>query len=271
MFQLSLCAESLFLHLPFEERVKEINKRGFWAEFWRWPAHPVDKVAADPATRINLMSGCSDGSIVHPDGVAAYLESVYQCVAVAKKLNCRKLMLVTGAVGPRGEIIHAISPHAATMWITAYKALSRVAEIAEKSDLVFMLEPLNTKVDHKGYPLPKVEDAVRLLDEVGSPRVKLLLDVYHAQVEEGNVSQLIRDYGSYLAHVHLADVPGRHEPGTGEINYSRVVEALREVNYQGSIGLEAWPESTDELAISRFRSLFKEAAEQPSAAFGMSA
>jgi hydroxypyruvate isomerase len=271
MSTLSVCAESLFLDLPFEERVREINRRGFPAEFWRWSAHDIDKLADDPATRINIFSGCSLGSMVHPDGVASFLDGVQQAVQLAQKLNCRKLILITGAVGPKGEIIHPISAHPATRWITAYKTLCQVADIAEKFKVVYMLENLNTKVDHAGYPLPHVEDAVRLLEEVGSPRVRLLLDLYHAQVEEGNIIQLIRDYGKFIGHVHVADVPGRHEPGTGEINYPKVVQALREIKYEGDIGLEAWAESSDDLAVSRFQSIFGDQMERSASAPGVSA
>jgi hydroxypyruvate isomerase len=271
MFTLSVCAEALFLDLPFEIRVREINRRGFAAEFWRWSTHDIDKLADDPTTRINIFSGCSTGSMVHPDGVASFLDGVREGVQVAQRLNCRKLILITGAVGPAGEIIHPISTHPATMWITAYKSLCEVAEIANKFEVTYMLEHLNTKVDHAGYPLPRVEDAVRLLQEVGSPRIKLLLDAYHAQVEEGNIIQLIRDYGKFIGHVHVADVPGRHEPGTGEINYPRVASALREIKYAGDIGLEAWAESSGEVALNRFQSIFSDETERPATASGIPA
>ncbi len=118
------------------------------------------------------------------------------------------------------------------------------------------IESLNTKVDHAGYPIPRVEDAARLVEAVGSPRVKMLCDIYHVQVEEGNVIQNLRDYGDFIAHVHVADVPGRHEPGTGEIYYPRVVQALHDINYEGTVGLEAWPEGDDLEALDRFRELF---------------
>jgi hydroxypyruvate isomerase len=76
------------------------------------------------------------------------------------------------------------------------------------------------------------------------------------QVEEGSVTQAIRDYGSLLAYVHVADVPGRHEPGTGEINYPHVVSALHDAGYQGTVGLEAYPADSDEKALEQFRGLF---------------
>ena len=131
-----------------------------------------------------------------------------------------------------------------------------MAELAEKYGVVYNLEQLNTKVDHAGYPLRYAEDVVRLIDEVGSPRIKLLLDIYHVQIEEGNVIQVIRDCKDHLGYVHVADVPGRHEPGTGEINFPRVAQALRKVGYEGTVGLEAFPESDAHRALDRFREVF---------------
>ena len=98
------------------------------------------------------------------------------------------------------------------------------AEIGEEHGLVYVLEHLNTKVDHAGYPLPNVEDVAELITAVDSPNLRMLLDVYHAQVQEGNVTALISEYGHLLGHVHVADAPGCHEPGTGEVRWARVFE-----------------------------------------------
>jgi hydroxypyruvate isomerase len=185
-----------------------------------------------------------------------FLSGVEQTLLVAQKLRCRELVLSTGEINDKGQVVHSIASHPATRWITAYKGLCRIAELAEKHDVTYSLEPLNTKVDHAGYPLPRAEDAVRLIEAVGSRRIRLLLDVYHAQIEEGNVTQIIRDFGKFLGYVHVADVPGRHEPGTGEINYPHIVRALRDVGYDGAVALEAFPESDSYRAMTRFREVF---------------
>jgi hydroxypyruvate isomerase len=142
------------------------------------------------------------------------------------------------------------------MWITAYRALSRLAELAEEHGVTYHLEHLNTRLDHPGFPLARVEDAVRLVEQVGSPRIRLLLDVYHAQVQEGNLLETIRAAAPFAGHVHVADVPGRHEPGTGEINYAAVATALHETGYQGVVALEAYPRDDAETALERFRAAF---------------
>ena len=150
-------------------------------------------------------------------------------------------MLSTGEIDDQGRIVHAIAANPITRWITAYKGLCQIAELAEKHDVIYSLEPLNTKTDHAGYPLARTEDAARLVEEVGSPRIRLLLDVYHTQIEEGNVTQVIRDFGKLVGYVHVADVPGRHEPGTGEINYPHVVQTLREIGYRESSDWKRFP------------------------------
>lgn len=256
MFRLSVCAETVFPKLPLAERAKAIARAGFLVEFWSWQDRGLEAIAAEASIRISAFPGYMGGSMVHPAGVATFLEGVRRSLAFAGKVRCRELFLSTGEISHEGKVVHPIAAHAATRWITAYKVLSQVAELAEKYGVVYYLEPLNTKVDHAGYPLRYVEDVVRLLDEVGSQRVKLLLDIYHVQVEEGNVTQVIRDYEKIIGYVHVADVPGRHEPGTGEINYPHVAQTLRDVGYEGTVGLEAFPEGDDYLAMTRFREVF---------------
>ena len=84
-------------------------------------------------------------------------------------------------------------------------------------------------------------------------------DIYHSEVEEGNVAQLLRDYHPYIGHIHVADVPGRHEPGTGQLNYPFVARVLREVGYEGAVGMEAYPLGDSHQALDRFRAAFSEA------------
>lgn len=260
MFDLSICVEPIFENLPLEQRVKEVNQRGFLAEFWAWTNYStdaIDLIATNSDSRICIFGGSTDGSIVHPGHSEAYLDGLEKSAVVAKKLRSKKLITTTGYLGPKGEVIHPIADHPGSIWITAYKTLCRAAEIAERFDLVICLENLNTKVDHAGYPLSRVSDTAQLVEAVGSPRIRMLFDIYHAQVEEGNIIQSLRDYVDLIAHIHVADVPGRHEPGTGEINYPQVAQTLRDSGYEGTIGLEAWPAKNDQLALDCFRKAFE--------------
>jgi len=256
MFQLSVCSGNVLQNLPFLERVREIARAGFLIDLWGWDDDALDEIAADSNITIGAMPGWGPGSMVHPDGVETFFEGVRRNLEVAARIGCRNLAIATGEISAEGKVVHQIASHPGTLWITAYKCMCRLAELAEQHDVTFSFEVLNTKVDHAGYPLPLIEDGLRLVEQVGSPRIKLLFDIYHAQIEEGNVIELIRHTADYLGYVHVADVPGRHEPGTGEINYPQVAQALRDVGYTGHVGMEAFPESDDYQAMERFRTAF---------------
>lgn len=256
MYRLSVCAGTVFKQLPFETRVREIARAGFIVDFWDIAESALDAIAADPDIQIGSIPGWLGGSMVHPDGTATYLAGVAQQLEVAKRVGCKDLAICTGQMNEQGHIVHAVAEHPASFWISAYKTLCRVAELAEKRDVTFHLEQLNTKVDHPGYPFPHTEDVVRLIDQVGSRRVRLLCDVYHLQIQEGNVIESIRAYYDFIGNVHVADVPGRHEPGTGEINYPAIAELFRQLNYEGVIGLEAFAKGDDAAAMARFREVF---------------
>ena len=241
MYCLSVCADTVFLALPFLERAKRISACGFLVEFWNWAGRDIDALARDPGIRISAFTGYTKGSMLHPDGIANFIAGVRASLEVAKQLRCRSLFLSPGELDSNGQVSHKIASHPATRWISAYKTLCQIAELAEREDVVYNLEHLNTKVDHPGFAFSRVEDAMNLLEEVGSSRIKLLLDVYHAQIEEGNVVSIIRQCRDHIGHVHIADVPGRHEPGTGEINYGNIYRKLAQLNYRHVAAMEFKP------------------------------
>jgi hydroxypyruvate isomerase len=256
MYSLSVCADTVFVGLPFVERAQRIAADNFLVEFWNWDGREIETIARDPNIRVCAFTGYTRGSMLHPDGVADFLAGVRDSLTIAKRVRCRSLFLSPGELDSRGQVAHKIATHPATKWITAYKTLCLVAELAEKEDVLYNLEHLNTKVDHPGFAFSRVEDVISLLEAVGSPRIKLLLDVYHAQIEEGNLISTILQCQKYIGHVHVADVPGRHEPGSGEINYERIAATFRNLGYCGVIGLEAYPEKDDARAMRRFREAF---------------
>jgi hydroxypyruvate isomerase len=255
MYRLSICADTVLLDLPFEERLPIIHEAGFLVEFWGWKGRKLD-VISQHNIEVCGFSGTQGGSCVHPDGLADYVAGIRESTTVAKKFGASFLVVHGGELGPNGEVVHKISTNPATHWITAYKAMSQLAKLGEENQVTYTLEVLNTRVDHPGYSINIIEDAVRLIKEVGSPHVKILFDIYHTQVEEGNIVQLLRDYHPYIGHIHVADVPGRHEPDTGELNYRFVAGVLRDVGYEGVVGMEAYPLEDSYQAMERFRAAF---------------
>jgi hydroxypyruvate isomerase len=146
------------------------------------------------------------------------------------------------------------------MWQTAVNTLTRTAALGEREGVLFCLENLNTAVDHPGTPFARVADTQALVQTVDSPHLRMNLDLYHAQIGEGNLSQVIRDSIEWVGEVQVADVPGRCEPGTGEINYPAIAAALHAARYIGVVGLEAWALGDSHTALQRFRDAFTQPA-----------
>ena len=130
-----------------------------------------------------------------------------------------------------------------------FDTLHNCADIAEESGIRMNLEALNVTTDHVGNFLTSTQMAAELTAMVGSPLLKILYDVYHMQLNEGSLCDNIRRYAGQIGHVHVADAPGRHEPGTGEINYRAVYSCLAEAGYRGFIGYELFPKTTPAEAV----------------------
>jgi hydroxypyruvate isomerase len=121
---------------------------------------------------------------------------------------------------------------------------------------VFTLENLNTAVDHPGTPFARAADTLALVEAVDHPNLRMNLDLYHAQIGEGNLIELVERAGPAIGEIQVADVPGRREPGTGEVHYPAVAAALRRTEYTGVVGLEAWASGDPDLALDRFAAAF---------------
>jgi len=130
-----------------------------------------------------------------------------------------------------------------------------VATNAEGAGVTLGVEPLNTIVDHPGYYLTSSAEGYEIVETVDSPAVKLLFDIYHQQVSEGNVTRNLTSDIGQVGYVHIADVPGRHEPTTGELNYANVLTALDDAGYDGYVGCEFTPEHDPSAAIENCRNL----------------
>lgn len=135
------------------------------------------------------------------------------------------------------------------------RCLTALAPLGEQEGIVLLLEPLNTLVDHPGYFLTNAREGFAIVEEIGSPNVRLLYDVYHMQIMEGNVTQTILAHLPLVGHLHVADVPGRHEPGTGELHYGNILRALADAGYAGSVGFEFTPQKGTDEALARIAEL----------------
>jgi hydroxypyruvate isomerase len=255
MFDLAVCAEMVFLELPVTERVRRIAELGFQVEIWDWTRRDVDALVGTGA-RFSSMTGYVRGALADDDGARELLRTAEQSVAVAERLGCPRLNLHGTALDGQGLPVRPVHQVTGAMWITAARTLDRVADLGERAGVTFCLENLNTAVDHPGVPFARAADTLTLVEAVGRPGLRMMLDLYHAQIGEGNLIELVRRAGPLIGEVQVADVPGRCEPGTGEINFPAVAAALEELGYRGTVGLEAWASGDDEQALARFRSPF---------------
>lgn len=129
------------------------------------------------------------------------------------------------------------------------RGLAPLVKLAEEAGVTLVMELLNSRVDHEDYMADRTEWGVALVDKIGSPNFRLLYDIYHMQIMEGNLIQNIRDYHSYIAHYHTGGVPGRREINANqEINYPAVVQAIAATGYEGYIGQEFIPSYDDKIS-----------------------
>ena len=253
--RLAVCAEMVFLDLPFEERVRRIADLGFEVEMWGWPAKDIDALAKTGAT-ISSMTGYLTGTLADPEGADELLRTARLSLEVAERLDCPRLNLHGTGLDDRGLPARPAEVVTPAMWLTAARTLTRLAELGERAGRTFTLENLNTALDHPGTPFARAADTLALVEAVDSPHLRLNLDLYHAQIGEGNLVQLVEAALPYVGEIQVADVPGRAEPGTGEIHYPAIAAALDRLGYTGVVALEGWASGDPELALDRFRRAF---------------
>ncbi len=253
-FPLAVCAEMVFMDLPFEERVRRITDLGFAVEMWSWQDKDIKALAGSGAI-FSSMTGYVHGNIVEPDAAKTLLKTAEQTLDVAAELGCPRLV-VHPAELIEGKAAKPMFRISGEMWLTAQRTLSKLAELGERARITYCLENLNTALDHPGVPLARAADTLALVEAVGSPHVRMMLDLYHAQIGEGNLVALVERADGAIGEVQVADVPGRCEPGTGEIYYPAVARALGRIGYAGTVGLEAYASGDDAEALARFRAAF---------------
>jgi len=166
---------------------------------------------------------------------------------LADRLNARNLIVVSGDIRPG---IDRSQQRAAII-----EALRGAAPIASAAGLGLLLEPLNTRVDHRGYFLDSTLEGLEVIRAIDHPAVRLLYDMYHSIVMGEEPTEVVRGSGHLVGHVHIADVPGRHEPGSGSIDWPRQLDALRLAGYAGPLGLEYIPIRDTESSLAFIRCL----------------
>ena len=256
MVKLDVCLETVFPELPYDQRIPEITKCGYkLVEFWfhDWTSgNGAGSAPKDAATLkqvcesagvsitnmvVNAPDGSMGGSPVDAADFNKYIERLHEVIEFSKAAGMDRAITCSGNVVP--------SRTRSQMRANLESAYSAAAEIAAKSNFTLLVEPLNTHVDHAGYYLDSSSEAAEIVRAIDSPHFRLLYDVYHMQIMEGNLIANITRNIDVIGHFHSAGVPGRGEHFGGEINYPGVLKAIEDIGYSGNFGLEYMPKMAD--------------------------
>ncbi|SEP68898.1 hydroxypyruvate isomerase [Loktanella sp. DSM 29012] len=253
-FQLAACAEMLWQDRPIAWRAARLHEMGFGVGLWNWPAWDIDALERTGA-HFTIMNGYLEGRLADDEGADMLLKSALETVQIGKRLGVDRLNLHGTGLGDGGIPIWQHDVTTGAMWLKARDTLNRVCDLAESHDVVFTLENLN-QIDHPGCPFGSTADVLALVSQIDRPQLRINLDLYHTQIGEGDLIRWCEKCLPWIGEVQVADNPGRFEPGTGEVNYKAVAEALHRMGYAGPVALESFAKGEEETALEAFRAAF---------------
>jgi hydroxypyruvate isomerase len=241
----------LFNEVPFLDRFERAAAAGFQAVEFLFPyAFPTAEIRSRLKTNglqlvlHNLPAGDWDagerGIACLPDRVEEFRAGVARAIEVGSALGVPQLNCLAGKMPAAAD--------EAVLRRTLVDNLRFAAAATKEAGLKLLVEPIN-RYDIPGFFLHRTDQAIALIDEVGSDNLYLQYDIYHAQRTEGELAATMQKQLARIAHVQLADNPGRHEPGTGEINYDFLFDHLDRIGYAGWVGCEYKPKTTTEAGI----------------------
>ena len=244
----------LFTEHDFLDRFEKAAKAGFrGVEYlFPYPYKPdelAEKLRAHDLTQVlhNLPAGDwgagERGIACLPDRVGEFQDGVGKAIEYAKALNCPQVNCLAG-IAPSGV-------DEAKLRDTFVGNIKFAADALKREGIRLLIEPINT-IDIPGFYLTRTGQAVELIDRTGSDNIFVQYDIYHMQIMEGDLARTIEKNLSRIAHVQLADNPGRNEPGTGEINYPFLYGHLDRIGYDGWIGCEYKPRGKTEDGLGWF-------------------
>ena len=242
----------LFTDAPFPCRFARAAAAGFaGVEYlfpYDWPAGELAAWLAEAGLEqvlFNLPPGDwaagERGLACLPGRQGEFAESVDRALDYAMALDCRRLHCMAGVRPPGVE--------EALLEETYVANLRHAADRLAPEGIEVLIEPINSRIDMPGYWLDRIEQALRLLERIDRANVRLQLDLYHAQIIQGDLARTIETCIGRIGHVQIADNPGRHEPGTGEIHYPFLFDLLDRLGYPGWIGCEYRPLTTTEAGL----------------------
>jgi hydroxypyruvate isomerase len=264
-FKLSVRVEPLFPNLPLArqmEKVAEARYQGF--EFGNWRAADPNEITK-LKNKLGLECACLVGNRgVSPKGMGlcdpaereGFLTEIRASAEAAGRFESVRLVTLAGAKVPgasrEGQHASIIEGLKRAHDVVAPRGITLIVEVI---NTLAEVEPLNPSDNHANYYLNRTSEAFDIVREVASPFVKVLFDIYHVQIMEGNLIDTIRKNIAHISHFHVGDVPGRHEPGTGEIHFANVFKAIREAGFRDFVAMEYVPAKDAMVTLAEVRAL----------------
>lgn len=233
--EFSLCIDSIYPEDGLKEKLERIKQAGFkFIEFWDWRDKNFGLII-NSGLKVTNFSGNRVSSLTL-DSKEKVIQEVNTSIDVAKKLKCKRIMLLSDVLENDGSVkINSISSEKKLLRL--YDNLKVLVEVAKKRDIVLVIEPLNTFKDHKNYYLDNFQKTLELIQSVNSEHLKILYDIYHMQIMEGNILDTLQKHHQFIGYIHIANVPYRCEPWIGELDFKFIFKELSKV-YSGFVGFE---------------------------------
>ncbi|WP_151733709.1 TIM barrel protein [Paenibacillus tengchongensis] len=236
--KLSFNTETLFKNKSIYEAIKLLHEHGIAAvEFWSWHDKDLKHIRRlQQETGMEVASiVVTPESLVDPSRRSALLDAVKGTAEACRELGCRRMVQTVGSVVPgrsREEMKAAL-----------IEGLEACVPVLEEYEVISAIEPLNTVIDKElsDIYLNTSEEAFSIAAHIGHPLVKVCYDMYHVQIMEGNVLTRLQNNIHLVGHIQAAGVPGRHELYMGELNYDYILDAIKQMDYDGFVGMEYFP------------------------------
>jgi len=250
-FKISVMLWTVFAKLPFEQRLEKVAAAGYHAvelvgEYKDWSEEDfrrADRKRRELGITFDVTAGLAHG-VGNPKEREAFLADLRQALPAMDKIDCHAIIVLSGNVVPG---LARAAQHQSCI-----EGLKRAAEIADNNQIDIFLENIDLE-ENRHYYLWSVAEGFEIISAVGHPRVKFLDDFYHEQISEGNLIEKLEKNIDKLGLVHVADVPGRHEPGTGEINYPNIFKKLAQLKYNRYVAMEFIPTGDPVESLRRAR------------------
>jgi hydroxypyruvate isomerase len=247
---------TVFQNLPFEERLEKVAEAGYrnvelvgefekWSETdWRNALRKQRELGITFDATGGLPHAGEKTGIADPASHAAILNDLRNILPACERLACRGIILLSGNIVP--GLTHAQQHQ------SCIDCLKRAAEIIDGKNFELLVENIDPEEDPR-YFLTSVAEGFEVIRAVNHPQVRFLYDFYHEQIAEGNLIEKMEKNIDLVSVFHIADVPGRHEPGTGEIDYTNIYKKIAELNYRGYVAMEFLPRRNPAETIRKAR------------------